>query len=126
MSYITESWDHVAHLLGFETEEEMLKDLYVKQHYSMYDLARKLGYSQGNVRRRLRKYDIPLRPRGGKNRTGLGRLSTISNVDLGGKAEDVAEKFGVHLSTVFGERRRRKRLALLADSTVAVPKDNTV
>ena len=118
---IPESWDHHAHLLGYENEEEMLKDLYVKQGFSFADLSRKLGYSQGNVRRRLMFLGIPIRPRGGKNRTGITKLMKLSNLELAGKPDKIAEALDVSISTVFGERRRRKRHEVSDDSTTLVP-----
>ena len=65
MPTLAESWLPVAKTLGYDSEKAMLADLYTVQQYSLDDLAKRLGYARGNVRRRLLLHGIPIRPRGG-------------------------------------------------------------
>lgn len=110
MSVIEESWRPVAQTLGFQSEEEMLKDLYVVQLFSLKELAHIVGYSPWSVRRRLIQHHIPLRGRGGDNRqSGKRKLSHIQLTKLMSVSPAaLAVEYGVHISTVFAEKRLRR------------------
>jgi len=53
-------------LLGYSTEEEMLRELY--KGLSLREMAELTGYSVFMLRTRMIRAKIPLRPRGGPNR----------------------------------------------------------
>lgn len=109
MSVIAESWDPIAKALGYETEREMLQDLYEIQGFSVSELSKRLGYAQNNVRRRLMFNDIPLRSRGGRNNRGGTRLAKLSDAELAKDARVLAHEQQVHISTIFRERRIRQQ-----------------
>jgi len=60
-------WTREARALGFASEAEMLNHLYLQQFRSIRQIAQMLGYSAFNVRRRLHRMGVKLRPRGGPN-----------------------------------------------------------
>lgn len=106
---LSESWQPIADTLGFKSEEEMLKHLYLSQSFSLLQMKQVLGYSTYAIRRRLIEFGIPLRSRGGPdNRLGRRKLKDISDSKLlTTKSEALAEEFKVHVSTVFAEKRFR-------------------
>lgn len=101
--------------LGYESEKEMLVDLY--STYSLSEMAKILGYSTFCIRRKMILLGIKLRPRGGTNNKGNRILKDVSDELLARPTKEVAELFNVHDSTVHGERRLRR--ALSSDSTMA-------
>ncbi len=107
MAYLQESWLPVARTLGYDTEEAMLRDLYIVQRFSIKKLSEVLGFSTGNVRRRLLLNHFPLAKRGGKNRLGKGLLGFLKDEELRENPDKLAAKYGVHVSTVFSERKKR-------------------
>ena len=107
MPTLPESWLQIAQTLGYPSEREMLRDLYSKHRLSVTELAEILGFSRTNVRRRLVYNFIVPRGRGGDNRSGRTRLRTVPDEELRGPATKLAEKYGVHVATVFLERKRR-------------------
>lgn len=107
MPSLSEDWTPIANTLGYKDEVEMLQDLYVTQGFSVEDLAKRLGYSKNNVRRRLLFNDIPLRGRGGRNNLGKGYLANVPDDELK-DVRKAAANHSVHLSTVFKELKRRR------------------
>ena len=108
MPAIEENWQPVADTLGFRDVEHMLKDLYLAMNFSIHDIAKVVGYSSFAVRKRLVMLGVPLRSRGGPNHAGHRKLVGVKNEELMKPPREVAERFGVHLSTVFAEKRLRK------------------
>lgn len=106
MPTVAENWDPIASTLGYKNSKDMLIDLYVNQHFSIEDLAKRLGYSKNNLRRRLLMLGIQLRSRGGKNNLGKNVLKDVPDAEFQHPRE-VANKYNVHISTVFSEKRRR-------------------
>lgn len=114
----TESWLPIAHGLGFSSEEDMLKHLYVVQGFSLQGIGKMLGYSPTAVGARLRSYGLALRGRGGANNRGGSKLRRVSDAELfTAPVQHIAAVYGVHICTVFNERRRRR--ALLPDNANA-------
>lgn len=110
MSIVEESWRPIAATLGFRDEEEMLKELYLKQGFSISEISHVVGYSRFNVRRRLILLHVPLRSRGGDNRSGRRKLAAIASEKiLSGSPVNLAIEHGVHISTIFAERRLRRK-----------------
>ena len=111
MPTLEESWLPYARTLGFESEAQMLETLYLEEGLSLSDIGQVVAKSRIAVRRRLIMLGVPLRDRGGPNRTGKRRLTHISDLDLKFKSPDlIAAEQGVHVSTVFSEKRLRKAL----------------
>ena len=115
-----ESWIPIAQTLGFESELEMLKHLYVQQDFSLSQMSSIIGYSTWTIRRRLLISGIPLKGRGGpNNREGRRRLKHVSDDDLCKySAVDLAKQHQVHVSTVWAEirfRKQEKKDAILSD-----------
>lgn len=114
MPTLEESWISIAEALGYRSEEEMLLDLYVQQQLSLNAIAKMLGYSAFNVRRRLIFAGVELRGRGGPNNRGHRRLVEIKDIELFDESEGwlprLCAKYDVCPATVFGERRLRRAL----------------
>ncbi len=110
MPYPVTSWNSEARALGFENEKEMLIDLYMLNNFSLTQIAKMLGYSYFAVRRRLIVWGISLRQRGGPNNNGNRRLRYLTNEELHANTKLVATSYGVHIATVFAERRLRERM----------------
>ena len=106
MGQLAESWDPIAHTLGYKNEAEMLRDLY--KTLSIDEIAKKLGYSRGGVRRRLIMLDVDMRGRGGKNNLGMGALAAATDEELA-NVEKCTANYRVSQSTVFKERKRREQ-----------------
>lgn len=106
-----ESWQSVADTLGFRDEESMIKHLYAVQLFSLNEMSDILGYSSWAIRRKLIIYHVPMRSRGGPAcRLGRRRLKHLTDKELfEEKANGLAIKHNVHLSTVMAERRLRKK-----------------
>lgn len=107
MSYLAESWDHIARALGYENEREMLVDLYEVQEMGLHELARALGYSHGNVRRRLLMNGIEMRTRGGPQRGPTKMFAELPDEEFK-QPEKLAKRLGVSVSCIYNEKRRRK------------------
>ncbi len=127
MPILEESWNECARALGFESEEKMLRSLYLDEGFSLNELAGVVERSALTVRRRLILLGINLRGRGGPNRTGKRHLVHVDDVDLKfGKPEEIARREGVHISTVFAEKRLRRALKGEAwNSLSSVPKTSS-
>lgn len=110
MPITPESWQPIADTLGFRNEGEMLMNLYLQQEFSLREMGLILGYSSISIRRRLIMLGVPMRLRGGAaNRIGRRLLKMVSNEELfDGKPDELAAKHGVHVVTVFAEKRLRK------------------
>lgn len=105
-----ESWQHVADALGFKSEEEMLKHLYVEQEFSLKQMSDILGYCVWSIRDRLGKLGVPVRGKGGPQRTGKRRLKHLTDEELENTpVREIAIKHQVHISTVHLEIATRKR-----------------
>lgn len=108
MPILEESWQPLADTLGFPNEREMLNELYLLQRLSLSQIAKVLGVSHVNVRRRLLGHGIPLRARGGRNRTKR-ILADVPSAELFSPQVNIqAYQRGIHPSTIFAERRRRR------------------
>lgn len=109
MPALEENWQPIALSLGYAHEKEMLKSLYEEDNFSIKDLAKLLGFAAWSVRRRLMIYGIPLRSRGGPNRTGKRSLLEVSDDELFGNTRDeLAARYKVNPCTVSAERKLRK------------------
>lgn len=110
MRWTEESWRPAAEALGFTSEEEMLRNLYLLQKHSIKQIAHTLGYSTFAVRRRLLILNVQMRQRGGDKRSGKHFLKDVTHEELfTTPREKLAEKYGVDPSTVSVERQRRKK-----------------
>jgi DNA-binding transcriptional regulator LsrR (DeoR family) len=80
-------------------DESRLRELYRDESLSTRDIGEKFGVSQTTVRRRMEKYDIPLRDR----RVELPDEPRLRKLywDEGLSTYDLAEKFGVSQNTVI-------------------------
>ena len=105
MGVIAESWLAEARALGYKSEEEMLKDMYMHRHLSLQEMASWLGYSRINVRRRLLLLGVPLSRRGGSNK-GKSVLSDLKDEEFS-DVKGVMKKYQVSESTVHKEKKRR-------------------
>ena len=113
MPILEQSWNNEANTLGYENEKEMLRGLYLEQAYSINQIALVLGFSAFNIRRRLLTWGIQLRHRGGPNNKGRRRLKALSDEELFGKPPvEIAVSQGVHIATVFAEKRLRQKEAV--------------
>lgn len=112
MPFEEESWLPVAERLGFKTEEEMLKELYLTQMLSISKIAKLLGYSTFGIRGRLLRADISLRGRGGANTDKNKRsLIGVSDDDLfHSSVAALVDWYAVHPCTVSAERKRRRQM----------------
>lgn len=112
MPYLEESWLPIANTLGFETEEAMLKHLYLEQRLSLSQLAKIVGYSTFTVRERLVRNLILLRGRGGAHGgTAKRSLSHVSDDQLfKGEIKELVLAHNVHPSTICSERRYRRKI----------------
>lgn len=121
MSYLEEDWAHVATTLGLSTEAEMLKHLYEEQAWSIKEIAKLVGASTFNVRRRLLRQGLVMRTRGGaQSRTGRRALAHLSDEEiLKTPAGRLAEKYGVNPTTAYLERQlRRKQLITKGETEI--------
>ena len=59
-----------AKKLGYTSETEMFKDLYVKKFYSQRDLKDKLNTTRDVIRARMKELGIQPRPKSFAKRTG--------------------------------------------------------
>lgn len=102
----------------------MLWDLYKTQSKSINQIAKLLGYAGWSIRRRLILNRIALRSRGGDNRSGKRKLAEVSNIELAlGSPRDLAEKYSVHVATIFAEKRLRKGNITQWNSALSPPPD---
>lgn len=110
MPFLEKSWNPEAQALGYENEKEMLQDLYEVNGFTIKEIARMLGFSFFNVRKRAMSWGIRMRTRGGPNNVGNRRLKGIPDAELFSKSPAVlAQEWGVHIATVFSEKRLRER-----------------
>lgn len=109
MPRVEEDWGPLVSTLGFRSEEDMLRQFYLLQGFSIKELAKILGYTTWTVRRRLILWGIPLRQRGGPNNAGRRLLADTSDEEIfNTPLKEVCAKYNVHESTIFAERRLRK------------------
>ena len=102
------SWNAEANTLGYESEKQMMHDLYVVNNFSIAQMAEMLGYSFFSVRKRLQSWGISLKRRGGPNNHGKRRLATITKEELMKQSPtEIAKKYDVCVATVFAEKRFR-------------------
>jgi hypothetical protein len=107
-------WTPEARALGFQSEESMLRNLYEEQRLSLSKIARMLKHSVCAVSMRLRSYNVALRSRGGPNGKGKRALKDVPNsVLFHSPPPKIAETYSVCIATVFLEKRRRRKDALL-------------
>lgn len=120
-------WSGVVTTLGYVSEREMLTDFYTKG-MSIKDIAKVVGFSSWNVRRRLQSHGIELRARGGPHRAGQSKLAVVSAKELfEEKINELCFKYDVHAATVANERRRRRveYVALLRNKSGSVTRQVT-
>lgn len=111
MSVLSQSWSAEANALGYENEREMLKNLYEDREMSFSEIAHVLGYSLASVRKRVIAYGIGTRKRGGPNFFGRRKLKAVPSEELEKTSPKVlAEKYRVHIATVFKEKRERAKM----------------
>lgn len=98
-----------AQTLGYNSEDDMFRDLYLIQGFSIKEVSKVLGIAGWVVRNRLIGMKIPLRPRGGLNNFGNRKLACVPDKELmKEKTAELCKKYKVHQSTVFAERRTRR------------------
>lgn len=103
-----EDWNGISKMVGFNSEREMLDNLYTVEGLSINDIAQKLGCGPVTVSQRLERYGIPKRGRGGANNSHkLTRLlfrmdqrRVFSTPDT-----ELAATIGCSVSTVYKYRR---------------------
>lgn len=111
MPYPEESWEQIAQVLGFISEEEMLRHLYVEQHFSIKQIERTIGYNSWTVRARLLRMGVEMRPRGGAHSPVKRVLEDVPEKELFNlPVLDLVTTYGVHPSTVSSERRYRNKV----------------
>lgn len=97
-----------AQVLGYENEEEMVRELYLVKEMSSTLIGELLGTSYNTVLNLLKQYDIPTRTRGGANNTKR-ILDLIPDSELfKAPPGELAEKYNCTKATVYNEKRRRK------------------
>lgn len=110
MPILETSWLPVAQALGFESEKQMLQQLYEEAGFSLKELEHVIGFSYITVRRRLMDCGIKLRGRGGAHKVKRRKLLAVPDAELKfTPPNELALHYKVHLSTVFSEKRLRKR-----------------
>lgn len=108
---MTIDWDAVAKRLGYTTEYELWKTLYLDQKLSITTLAGRFGISNSAVRSALMRCKIPMRGRGGPNRRTVdppGPLDLEQQVERDG-VQAVAKRLGLSPSGVYKRLYRRRR-----------------
>lgn len=101
-----ESWEPIVKALGFVDEKAMLTDLYIDSAMSIAEIAKRIGFSKGIIKQHLEAAGITLRERGGPNRRVTSRLADVPDVEFV-DVHGLAERLGMHYSTVYKEARRR-------------------
>ncbi len=104
---VQSEWFDIYHGLGYESEFNMLHDLYVEQGMSLNEIAGLLKRSVQTIRIHLDASGIKRRPRGGPNRLGMSRLAKIPDEDLK-RPTLAAVKYDVHPSAIYKEKRKRR------------------
>jgi hypothetical protein len=66
-------WETIARSFGYETYDDLLKDLYLVENLPIGLIARKLSCSHVTIARHLYEHGIPKRSRGGANMTAKQR-----------------------------------------------------
>lgn len=97
-----EDWYTISQSLGYDSPESMLRDLYIEQARSTYEIANMCNVTAPCIRRKMREYDIPLKPRGGANNTTM--LREIAKHDptiLKQDALVLAKKYRISRWTVY-------------------------
>lgn len=112
MAFEETSWKPEAEKLGFTSEEDMLRALYLEQALPISKISKLIGYSTYIVRVRLHRLGVPIRRRGGCNTDKITRaLAGVPEKELFSMAVlDLVDRYGVHPSTVSAERAFRKRV----------------
>lgn len=123
MSYLPESWDPIAKVIGYDNEREMLEDLYGKQGLSYQQLADVLGYSRGNVRRRILSYGIEPAKRGGAQRVSSGKFKDVHDSRFDNPRQ-LAKDLNVSVAAVYMEKRKRKLTRYTKGDNVAILPDH--
>lgn len=95
-----------AQLLGFASEQEMFEELYVSQGFSLRVISKILGVASWCVSRRLRKYGIQMRKRGGANNV-YRKLGSLTDEQLRRPTAEIAKRYEVTVGTVLAERKLR-------------------
>lgn len=109
MPILEASWLSTAQSLGFTSEAEMLQHLYEEAGFSLKEIEHVIGFSYISIRRRLIMSGVELRQRGGPNRKGVRRLLAVSDSELKfTPPPQLAQRYNVHVATVFSEKRLRK------------------
>ena len=118
-----EDWDNLARMLGYTDEEEMLRDLYEEERFSIAQIARKLGAGHATIARRMGIYDIAKRRRGGPNNRPkqTARLHMLDQrLIWSSSSAQIARLLDMHVSTVwkykFGHEPRGVDHEVLCDN----------
>lgn len=84
------------------TEATQIREMYIDQDMTCEEIAGKMGMSLGMVYNRLRKYDIPRRPRG-RRRAFEATSDQLEElyVNQGMSCNQIADKFGVTASCIL-------------------------
>lgn len=104
-------WEAVAVEHGFDSSEEMLRELYLVQLLSAGAISKELKIPRPSIYLQLKRLGIPTREKGlprGNIRVRLGRMSYARL--FGSNPKELADKLGVNISTIYAERQRRTKL----------------
>jgi DeoR/GlpR family transcriptional regulator of sugar metabolism len=97
------NWDHLAQVRGYQDDRDLLESLYTKDKLSMSLMSQLLGVSKVSIRLKLKDLDIPIRPRGGANRTGSSksRLDEVPESDWESLSlGQLSSKYKMHPSSI--------------------------
>lgn len=95
-----EHWDLIASVAGFESIEDLLKDRYTRQEWSIERIANELGVHRATVKRLMDQFGIPLRDRAS---LVITREEAI-NLSTG----EIARRYSVTMSTAWRAKKKAK------------------
>lgn len=109
MARLEESWEGKAKALAYNSEREMLYDMYFTKGLVLKQIADILSSSTHSVRRRLMGYGFTLRRPGGPVNLGRRVLADLPEPELfNTNPLTLSLLHDVNTNTVYRERRLRK------------------
>lgn len=95
--------------LGFSSSEDYVVELYKEGGFSLRYIKGLSGLSLPKIRKILMKRKVELKGRGGPNNLNRRKLMKVEDDELfQTSVRALVEKYGVHESTVLGERKARR------------------
>ena len=110
-------WEELAKRLGYESEKQMLTNLYEEEGLSVKRVAEKLGAGPATILRRLGIYGINKRPRGGANSPAKQRLKLHlmdQRLLMSQSHTETAKQLGASYSVVYKHVRQKKGVRINA------------